>query len=102
LYKDVAQLIRLSTNNSEVEETRIDVFVNKKSVARQEFYAVYQLGLKAIYAFEMRIEDYELSKAIDKFTNKPVYATKIMYEGGEYDIIRTYEKKNGIIEITVG
>ncbi len=99
LFKDIASLIYYQVVNGEAVETKLEIFVNKKSVARQEFYASYQIGVTPTCIFEMRIEDFELTKTIEEGTNKPLYATRILYDGAIYDIIRTYEK-SGMIEIT--
>lgn len=100
MFKDVAELIYFELVDSEITEKRIEVFVNKKSVARQEFYASYQIGVNPTCVFEMRVEDFEMSKTIEQGTNRPQYATKILYEDAEYNIIRTYEKADGMIELT--
>lgn len=105
MFNDVGSLIYIThTDDSdgypiEVEE-KTEVYLNKKSVARQEFYLAMQTGFKPTITFELRIDDYELTKHI--VNNKPIYATKIEYDSCIYDIIRTYTKNESMIELTCG
>lgn len=103
MFKDIAVLIFTTKvpddDGFDTESsTKIEVFVNKKSVTRAEFYTAMQSGIKPENVFEMRIEDWELSRHIDG--EKVLYADKVEYDGGTYNIIRSYEKGESIIELT--
>lgn len=100
MFKDIAQLIVYDTTQDETHENYYDVYVNKKSVSRQEFYASYQVGVNLSCIFELRTEDYEMTKLIEDGTNRPMYATKIKFENCVYDIVRSYDKPNGMTELT--
>lgn len=102
MFNDIAKLIYYGVVNNKPVKKEIEVYVNKKSITRQEFYTSYQAGLNPKCIFEVRSIDYELTKQIDEDTHKPVYAAQIEYEGGVYEIIRTYEKQNGMVELTCG
>lgn len=70
-------------------ETYIDtnVWANRKSVARSEFYAANTNGIDAKHTFEVHVEDYSGQMLIE-------------YDEKLYDVIRTYQQGNGIIELT--
>jgi hypothetical protein len=69
-------------------ETGIErqVFANKTSVKRVEFYQAQAVGLKPEIVFEVRLIDYEGEK-------------KLSYEGEQYNVIREYTKDGEIVEL---
>lgn len=105
MFKDIANLIYTTEMQDEEgypiqAEVKTEVFVNKKSVARTEFYIAMQSGMKPSVIFELRTEDYELTKHV--VNSKTLFADKVEYDGGQYDIIRTYAKGESMIELTCG
>lgn len=70
-------------------ESYIDtsIWANRKSVARSEFYAANTRGIDAKHTFEVRTEDYSDQMLVE-------------YCGKIYEVIRTYQTGNGIIELT--
>lgn len=103
MYKDIANLLFVTrgydSEGFEKEvETKIEVFVNKQSVKRSEFYTAMQSGVTPTIAFELRIEDWELSRTI--VDGKAKYAEHIEYDGAKYRIVRAFEKDNSIVELT--
>ena len=64
------------------------VYAKKLSATRTEFYDAYRAGLKATAVFEIRQEDWVPE------------ATRILYDGVEYNIIRGYEKGKSKIQLT--
>lgn len=102
MFNDIAKLIYYEVVNNKPVKKEVEVYANKKSVTRQEFYTSYQAGLNPKCVFELRSIDYELTKQLEEDTHKPIYAGQIEYEGGVYDIIRTYENQYGMIELTCG
>jgi hypothetical protein len=105
MFKDIAKLIYATHtqdgNGFDVEApVEIDVFVDKKSVTRSEFYAAMKAEKKPSIMFDLRVEDWELSRHIEG--SKVLYADKIEYDSGTYNIIRSYEKGGSMIELTCG
>lgn len=93
-YKEGAELKRKISD---------DLFAEKKSVTRSEFYAAYSSGLSARYVFEMDSEEFEACNVdiSEGDTIKKYHPGHILYQGEEFEISRTYVKDAGSIEITV-
>lgn len=67
--------------------TDTEVFANVKSATRAEFYAANANGIQVTQMFEIHAEDWGNQTQV-------VYATKT------YDILRSYAKGLGIVELT--
>lgn len=94
MFKDIAYLIIEEKTKDEdgfpiIVNTKREIFVNKKSITRSEFYASMQVGIKPTIVLEVRVEDFDT-------------ANKVEYEGNTYDIIRTYQKNDNLIELVCG
>lgn len=77
----------VNENGYKVEtEARREVFVNKKSATRSEFYAAKQAGDKIALVLEVRGSDYEGE-------------TRIEYGGNPYEVVRTYTRAGEVIEL---
>lgn len=77
-----------------------EVYAKEKSVTRQEKYLAMNSGVDVKTTLEVRQEDWEQTRHIvDK---KPEYARKAIFDGCEYDIIRTYKAGKATIEIVCG
>ncbi len=63
-----------------------DVWANKKSTTRAEFYSANANGIDASVAFEVHVEDYNNQK-------------DILYNSKAYKVIRAYQKGEGIVEL---
>lgn len=106
MWKDTAKLIYLKevedTDGFNVlqEDQTYEVFVNKKSVKRAEFYAAMQAGMKPSIVFEIKSIEFESTKHLVE--DKAVYAQKVEFDGYKYDIIRTYSEKEEITELVCG
>ena len=105
MFKDIATLKYLITTiddagyETEAQTTvSYDVFVNKKSVARAEFYSALQSALKPTQIFELRAEEWELTRHLEN--SKEVYATQLIYNGATYEIIRAFSKNDSMVELT--
>jgi len=104
MFNDVAELVYY-TDTTDADgftiatETHIDVFVNKKSVGRQEKYLAMQSGINATIIFELREEDWELCKHMVNSRSK--YADAIRYDGELFNFIKSYTDK-GMTEVTCG
>ena len=75
-----------------------EVYVREKSVKRTEFYEAMRSGITPQIIFELRQEDFELTAHMEN--GKKVYASKVRYDGAEYDIIRAYKNDRSMIELT--
>lgn len=58
------------------------VFVNKKSIHSQEYYAAKQSGIKLSYMFEIRTEDYQGEEVL-RYNDKD-HNIERMYEKGDF------------------
>ena len=99
IHNDEATLITLAASGATVVPTETSVFCGKKSVGFREFYAAIQVGMNPNYVFEMDVDEYEAAC----FTENEVrhIPTELIYQGARYNIVRTYEKPDGTIEVTV-
>lgn len=105
MYKDIGTLLYIEEvpNNKGIPiKTTIEyeVFLSKKSIARSEFYLGNQAGMNPTIAFETRVDDFEQTKHIKN--GKPLYAQQIEFEDCIYNIIRTYQKNDELIELVCG
>lgn len=64
-----------------------EVFAEKHSVTRSEFFAANQIGVNATIAFKVHTDDY-------------CGETLIECDGKEYSVVRTYQITPDIIDIT--
>jgi hypothetical protein len=104
MFKDIAELVYY-TDTVDADgftiatETHIDVYVNVKSVGRQEKYLAMSAGINPTIIFELREEDWELCKhTVD---SRSRYADKIRYDGELFNFIKSYATK-GMVEVTCG
>lgn len=63
--------------------TSREVWANKKSVTRAEFYASNQVGINITAVFEVNCEDYQNETEVN----------------GEYTVVRAYQKGMGKVEL---
>ena len=80
------------------QNEELTVFVREKSATRTEFYEAVRAGIAISIVFEVRQEDWNLTKHITANGN-PAYASKVRYDGGTYDIVRTYRNDKSMIEL---
>ena len=90
-WGEVLKLISYTTATNDIGDsietkTERQIFANKTSVKRSEFYQAQMVGLKPELVFEVKLIDYEGEK-------------KLSYEDEEYHIIRTYQKNSEDIEL---
>ena len=76
----------------------VSAHCREKSAARTEFYDALRSGISVSLVLEVRAEDWELTKHTTA-NGKRAYATKALYDGGEYDIVRTYKPDKAFIQI---
>lgn len=70
-------------------ETRREVFAEVKSVARTEAYAMLSQGMTPSYIFKLSLADDYAGE------------TECAYNGSIYRIVRSYETRDGGVELTV-
>jgi SPP1 family predicted phage head-tail adaptor len=90
-WGDVIKLISIAYSDNGMGDTvetltERQVFANKTSIKRTEFYQAHAAGLKPETVFEVRLIDYEGEK-------------KLSHEGEEYNVIREYSKDGEIVEL---
>lgn len=79
----------------------VDVFAEEKSVTRNEAYEAMRAGISVKIVLAVRQEDWEQTRHLDT-RNQPAYAQTAIYDGIEYDIIRTYKVGKSMIELSCG
>lgn len=91
-WKDKAVLVALEKAPNEhgyqdiIRAVRREVFANRKSVTRAEFYAARQTGTKISLVLEVRAADYHEE-------------TRLEFAGRPYEVIRAYTKSGEIYEL---
>ena len=101
VHNDEAKLITLTANGSDVTRLETPVWCTRKSVSYKEFYAAVEVGINPTYVFEIDIDEYLEAVIIEETSKKKIRPTELIFDGEKFNIIRTYEKVGGIIEITV-
>lgn len=79
-------------------QTQTEVFCRERSVTRTEFYDAHRAGFTISLVLELRQEDWELTKHTAA-SGKKEYATKVRYDGGLYDIVRSYRNDKSMIQL---
>lgn len=81
-----------------------EIFADIRSVGRAEHYEALSRGIRATIIFEVDNDDFELADRTIEVEGKTkrVRASKVIHEGIEYRIIRTYRNKSGMLELTCG
>jgi hypothetical protein len=97
------ELVTQYKDGTTIKENTREIFASVKSVARNEFYSAYAMGLRLKYIFvihswEFSIADYPVTTDEVTTTYRP---THIRYEDELFEIVRTYEVERGQLEITV-
>ena len=101
VHNDEAKLITLTANGADVTRLETSVWCTRKSVSYKEFYAAVEVGINPTYIFEIDIDEYLEAVIIEETSKKKIRPTELIFDGEKFNIIRTYEKVGGIIEITV-
>ena len=99
IHNDEAKLVTLYASDATLSRTETTVFCGKKSVSYREFYAAVEVGINPSYIFEMDVEEYE--QACSTVSGVRHIPTELIYQDAKYNIVRTYEKPDGTIEVTV-
>lgn len=70
-----------------VQDVKKQIFGEKKTVGRAEFYAAYKAGIKASAIFKINVDEYNNESLIE-------------YERQKYKVKRTYEVDEYYVELT--
>lgn len=97
------ELVTQYKEGTTIKENKKEIFASVKSVARNEFYTAYAMGLRlkhifVIHSWEFSCADYPVTTETVTTTYHP---THVRYNGELYEIVRTYEVDRGLMEITV-
>lgn len=91
LFRDTARLITAEAEEDAegyetVCESASEVFVDVKSVRREEFYRSMQAGVELTIAFDMRACDYGGQSRVE-------------YDGKQYRVVRTFSPDGEMLEL---
>lgn len=100
MRNDQATLIVYTRNKAERIPNRTTLFCGRKSVRYSEFYAATQVGITPKYILEFDLGEYENTYVTT--SDGVQIPTEIEYNGGHYNVIRSYEPDNYTIEVTIG
>lgn len=75
-----------------------EIFAEVKSVGRTEYYEALRAGVKTSQIFDVNPDDYQMGCIVK--SGKKYRPSKVIYEGSEYRIERTYCKNMNSMEIT--
>ena len=100
VHNDEAKLVTLTASGSTVVRTETPVWCTNKSVSYKEFYAAVEVGINPTYIFEVDIDEY-IRAIITETGGTKKRPTELIFDGEKFNIIRTYEKVGGLMEITV-
>lgn len=101
VHNDEAMLVTLTANGATVTRTETPIWCTKKSVSYKEFYAAVEVGINPTYIFEVDIDEYLAAVITDETSGTKTRPTELIFDGEKFNIIRTYEKVGGLMEITV-
>lgn len=90
-WRDTATLVKVEKTSdadgyTDTTETRREVFVDKQSVKRQEFYAARQSGDRLDVVFKLRAADYDGETIVE-------------HSGRRYNVVRAYTRAGEFYEL---
>ena len=100
MRNEVCILITLTADGSKVDPAEIEVFCNKASCTRSEFYQAYAVGLSPKLSLEIDPEDFENASILKN--EELVNPQQVVYKGARYNILRTFQKDESTLSLTVG
>ena len=104
MRNDLITLITQYTEDNEIKrERKDDIFTERKSVTRAEYYSAYASGLSPRYVFNMSPDDYECAavRVTEDEETREYLPSHLIYNGITYEIIRTFKKNDESLEVTV-
>lgn len=100
MRNDICILITRIANGSEVNLIENEVFCEKSSCTRNEFYQAYGVGLSPKTALEISPDDYENASILQN--EELIIPQQVVYKGARYNILRTFQKDESTLSLTVG
>lgn len=100
MRNDICVLITEVSNGSDIEITETEVWCEKTSCVRSEFYQAYAIGLRPKYNLDLDLYDYESASVMRD--GEKTYPVKVKYNDVTFNILRTYETDGFSISLTVG
>lgn len=103
MRNDIVQVITEYKEKAEIKNVVKEIYAEKKSTTRSEFYAAYASGLAARYVFEMDPDDFEACDVkIEEDDRTIIYhPSHIRHCGERFEIVRAFAPNPTSIEITV-
>ena len=99
MRNDVCTLIGLNAQEGEVTPVEKEIYCQRKSSNRSEFYSAYAVGLRPKFVFEIDPLDWESAAEQLPDETEP---TILRYGKTEYNILRGYQTDESTLELTVG
>lgn len=100
MRNDVCTLIIRVGSGSQINETSKEIFCEKSSCSRSEFYQAYGVGLQPKLNIDIDPEDYESMSIVSG--GKMITPQRLTFNGATYNILRTYQKDESTLSLTVG
>lgn len=89
----------MKADKSTIGQITEDIYCEKKSSTRAEFYGAYAVGLRPKFVLEIDPYDWEM---VAEQLEKGSVPTIVSYRGIEYTILRSYQTNESVMELTVG
>lgn len=99
---DVLTIVTIVAEGRQQKEISKEIFCEKKSVRRSEFYAAFAAGKRPQYEFLIHELDYESMKKLDPNSKRAAYPSYVIYQGEKLDIIRAYSPAGERVSLTCG
>lgn len=100
MRNDICILITDMPNGNQIESIETEVWCEKTSCTRSEFYQAYAVGQNPKYNLDIDLWDFEDASVVKD--GERLYPVKVKYGDVIYNILRTYEKDNLTVSLTVG
>ena len=95
------ELVTQYKDGTTIKENSKEIFASIKSVARNEFYTAYGMGLRLKHIFVIHSWEFSIADKLVTTAQVTYHPTHVRYNGELFEIVRTYEVERGTMEITV-
>lgn len=99
MRNEICTLIGMKADKSTIGQITEDIYCEKKSSTRAEFYGAYAVGLRPKFVLEIDPYDWEM---VAEQLEKGSVPTIVSYRGVEYTVLRSYQTNESAMELTVG
>ncbi len=106
--KAMNDVVKLKTENGTIRDRdgfkvkaylETECFCAINSVRGSEVYDAMRNGIKLVFVVALNVDDYKSAyTTVDGKTKKP---SRVEYEGEEFQIIRTYQTNDKMIELSI-